>query len=174
MSSGCYNSYPAIIFCPWNLHNCWFAVLNFHFLFLNKTIFFCMVRLPLFGKEGSGTPVFKVLVRALNHLQTRLYHGSKHYEPWSDCSQGSSLMWVQTVGYLIRTKICDSNQVGKMVTDLSIKCMQKWTVNHVDTANDLPWYWPLVKWCAFPMFGDWYFIFWWSLSLLSKRKIKLV
>ena len=24
-----------------------------------------MVRLPLFGKEGSGTPVFKILVRAL-------------------------------------------------------------------------------------------------------------
>ena len=26
---------------------------------------FCMVGLPLFGKEGSGTLVFKILVRAL-------------------------------------------------------------------------------------------------------------
>ena len=25
-----------------------------------------MVGLPLFGKEGSGTPVFKILVRALS------------------------------------------------------------------------------------------------------------
>ena len=28
-------------------------------------MFFCMVGLPLFGKESSGTPVFKILVRAL-------------------------------------------------------------------------------------------------------------
>ena len=34
-------------------------------LFLKETIFFCIVGLPLFGKEGSGTPVFKILVRAL-------------------------------------------------------------------------------------------------------------
>ena len=32
---------------------------------MKEAIFFCMVGLPLFGKEGSGTPVFKILVRAL-------------------------------------------------------------------------------------------------------------
>ena len=32
---------------------------------MKEAIFFCMVRLPLFGKEGSGTHVFKILVRAL-------------------------------------------------------------------------------------------------------------
>ena len=47
-----------------------FAVLNSHFwcwdsYFLKEAKFFCMVGLPLFGKEGSGTPVFKILVRAL-------------------------------------------------------------------------------------------------------------
>ena len=47
-----------------------FAVLNSHFwcwdsYFLKEAIFFCIVGLPLFGKEGSGTPVFKILVRAL-------------------------------------------------------------------------------------------------------------
>ena len=30
-------------------------------------------------------------------LQTRFYHGSKHYEPWSDCFLGSSLIWVHIV-----------------------------------------------------------------------------
>ena len=30
-----------------------------------RAIFFCTVGLPLFGKEDSGTPVFKILVRAL-------------------------------------------------------------------------------------------------------------
>ena len=29
-----------------------------------------MVGLPLFGKGGFGTPVFKILVRALSHVQT--------------------------------------------------------------------------------------------------------
>ena len=32
---------------------------------MKQAIFFCIVGLPLFGKEGSGTPVFKILVRAL-------------------------------------------------------------------------------------------------------------
>ena len=32
---------------------------------MKETIFFCIVGLPLFGTEGSGTPVFKILVRAL-------------------------------------------------------------------------------------------------------------
>ena len=30
-----------------------------------ESIFFCIVGLPLFGKECFGTPVFKILVRAL-------------------------------------------------------------------------------------------------------------
>ena len=52
------------------LTNCWFAGLNSHFwcwdsYFLKEAIFYCMVGLPLFCKEGSGTPVFKILVRAL-------------------------------------------------------------------------------------------------------------
>ena len=33
---------------------------------MKEAIFFCIVVLPLFGKEGSGTPVFKILVRALS------------------------------------------------------------------------------------------------------------
>ena len=32
---------------------------------MKEAIFFCIVGLPLFGKEGSGTPVIKILVRAL-------------------------------------------------------------------------------------------------------------
>ena len=32
---------------------------------MKEALFFCIVGLPLFGKEGSGTPVFKILVRAL-------------------------------------------------------------------------------------------------------------
>ena len=32
---------------------------------MKEAIFFCIVGLPLFGKEGSGTPVLKILVRAL-------------------------------------------------------------------------------------------------------------
>ena len=32
---------------------------------MKTAIFFCMVGLPPFGKEGSGTIVFKILVRAL-------------------------------------------------------------------------------------------------------------
>ena len=56
------------------LTNCWFAVLNSHFqcwdsYFLKEAIFFCMVGLPLFGKEGSGTPIFKILVRALGLIE---------------------------------------------------------------------------------------------------------
>ena len=35
-------------------------------LFLKEAILFCMVGLPLLGKEGSGTPVFKILVIALH------------------------------------------------------------------------------------------------------------
>ena len=35
---------------------------------MNEAIFFCIVGLPLFGKEGSGIPVFKILVRALPPL----------------------------------------------------------------------------------------------------------
>ena len=35
---------------------------------MKEAIFFCMVGLPLFGKEGSGTPVFKILVKALYHM----------------------------------------------------------------------------------------------------------
>ena len=33
---------------------------------MKEAIFFCIVGLPLFGKGGSGTPVFTILVRALN------------------------------------------------------------------------------------------------------------
>ena len=33
-----------------------------------------MVGLPVFGKEGSGTPVFKILVRAL-----RLFRGCRYF-----------------------------------------------------------------------------------------------
>ena len=52
------------------LTNWRFAVLNSHFwcwdsYFLKEAIFLCIVGLPLFGKVGSGTPVFKILVRAL-------------------------------------------------------------------------------------------------------------
>ena len=32
---------------------------------MKEAIFFCIVGLPLFGREGSGTPVFRILVRAL-------------------------------------------------------------------------------------------------------------
>ena len=32
---------------------------------MKAAIFFCIVGLPHFGKEGSGTPGFKILVRAL-------------------------------------------------------------------------------------------------------------
>ena len=34
---------------------------------MKEAIFFCIVGLPPFGKEGSGTPVFKILMRALMH-----------------------------------------------------------------------------------------------------------
>ena len=49
------------------LTNCWFAVLISHFwcwysYFLKVAIFFCMMGLPIFGNEGSGTRVFKILV----------------------------------------------------------------------------------------------------------------
>ena len=52
------------------LTNCWFAVLNSHFwcwdsYFLKEAIFFCMLGLPLFGKECPGTPALKIIVRAL-------------------------------------------------------------------------------------------------------------
>ena len=40
---------------------------------MKEAIFFCMVGLPLFGKEGSRTPVFKILVRALHVLHLILY-----------------------------------------------------------------------------------------------------
>ena len=32
---------------------------------MKEAIFFCMVGLPLLSKEAAGTPVFKILVRAL-------------------------------------------------------------------------------------------------------------
>ena len=38
---------------------------------MKEAIFFCIVGLPLFGKEGSGTPVFKILVRALEHISKK-------------------------------------------------------------------------------------------------------
>ena len=51
---------------------------------MKEAIFFCIVGLPLFGKEGSGTPVFKLLVRALGQVITlpRLEYGSviKHFD----------------------------------------------------------------------------------------------
>ena len=34
-------------------------------VFLKEAIFFCMVGLALFDKEGTGTSVCKILVRAL-------------------------------------------------------------------------------------------------------------
>ena len=34
---------------------------------MKEALFFCIVGLPLFGKECSGTPVFKTLVRALSY-----------------------------------------------------------------------------------------------------------
>ena len=60
------------------LTNWRFAVLNSHFwcwdpYFLREAIFFCIVGLPLFGKEGSGTPVFKILVRALKYTDLLTY-----------------------------------------------------------------------------------------------------
>ena len=36
---------------------------------MKEAIFFCIVGLPLFGKEGSWTPVFKILVRALCYIR---------------------------------------------------------------------------------------------------------
>ena len=42
------------------------------FELLKEAIFSCMVGLPLFGKEGSGTPVFKILLRALYRDVSRL------------------------------------------------------------------------------------------------------
>ena len=32
-----------------------------------------------------------------NALQSTFYHGSKHYESWSDCSKRSSLTWVHNI-----------------------------------------------------------------------------
>ena len=34
---------------------------------MKEAILVCLVGLPLLGKEGSGTPVFKILKRALAH-----------------------------------------------------------------------------------------------------------
>ena len=39
-------------------------------IFLKEDVFFCMVGLSLFSKEGPGTLVFKILVRALNLSET--------------------------------------------------------------------------------------------------------
>ena len=49
------------------------AVLDSHFwcwdsYILIEAIFFSMVGLPLFSKEGSETPVLKILVRALSMI----------------------------------------------------------------------------------------------------------
>ena len=66
------------------LTNCWFAVLNSYFwdsYFFKEAIFFCRVGLPLFGKESSGIPVFKILVRALSggpHPLSQPPSGSTH------------------------------------------------------------------------------------------------
>ena len=39
---------------------------------MKEAIFFCIVGLPLFDKEGTGTPFFKILVRALTMLRQLL------------------------------------------------------------------------------------------------------
>ena len=38
-------------------------------------MFFCMMGLPHFGKEGPGTPDFKILVRALGPMMMLTYYG---------------------------------------------------------------------------------------------------
>ena len=67
-----------------------------------------MVGLRLFGKEGSGTPVFKILVRALHFSFSVLKYNngnqawnsqiacqnSKQGRPLTDCFFRSSLIWV--------------------------------------------------------------------------------
>ena len=40
---------------------------------MKESIFFCIVGLPIFGKEGSGTPVFKILMRALYTYYVAFY-----------------------------------------------------------------------------------------------------
>ena len=45
-----------------------FLVLGFLFFEGGYNLLFNMVGLPLFGKEGSGIPVFKILVRALTRI----------------------------------------------------------------------------------------------------------
>ena len=49
---------------------------------MKEAIFFCIVGLPLFGKEGSGTPVFKILVRALLFFflsDKKIFYGQVHF-----------------------------------------------------------------------------------------------
>ena len=40
--------------------------------YFTKAVFFCMMGLPLFGKEDSWTPVFKILVSALIRVSNKL------------------------------------------------------------------------------------------------------
>ena len=44
---------------------------------MKEAIFFCIVGLPPFGNEGSGTPVFKILVRALYYDNVESLYGLK-------------------------------------------------------------------------------------------------
>ena len=48
-----------------------FLVLGLYFL--QEAIFFCMLGFLLFGQEGSETPVFKILVRAM-HRKCDSFH----------------------------------------------------------------------------------------------------
>ena len=45
-----------------------------------------MVGFPLFGKEGSGTPVFKILVRALSSIRHLVWKMS--FEEFEDDNDG--------------------------------------------------------------------------------------
>ena len=40
---------------------------------------------------------FLPLLHIFKCFQTRFFHGSKYYEPWLDCSQGGSLIWVHII-----------------------------------------------------------------------------
>ena len=58
---------------------------------------------PIFGLLESGCFVQVLLYIQVHFREDFIIHGSKHYEPWSDCSFGSSLIWVHIVcniGYL--------------------------------------------------------------------------
>ena len=93
--------------------NCWFPVLKSHFwcwdsYFLKEALCFCMEGLPLFGKEGSGTPIFKVLVssgqnkdlidtgfpRALENLENhkKKFHAWKNHGIWKKLKNHGKIM----------------------------------------------------------------------------------